>query len=139
MAWHTGWSKINRHTWSGSLLKISMFSPRFCFPLLLKLIKENEICYLCSPMGFPSDFVSFSTKLPLKRREKIRVTFFTGTMFPTPILNKNDWHFWRRKNHFFLIYFSGIFLELISTHLKNMNTILHPSMDVNDRLFNYNY
>ena len=29
-------------------------------------------------MGFPSDSVSFSTKLPSKRHEKIPVTFFTG-------------------------------------------------------------
>ena len=33
-------------------------------------------------MGFPSDLVSFSTKLPTKRHENIPVTFFTG------ILNK---------------------------------------------------
>ena len=31
-------------------------------------------------MGFPSDLVSFSTKLPSKRHEKIRVTFFTGRL-----------------------------------------------------------
>jgi len=30
-------------------------------------------------MGFPSDLVSFLTKLPSKRHEKIPVTFFTGT------------------------------------------------------------
>ena len=29
-------------------------------------------------MGFPSDLVSFLTKLPSKRHEKIRVTLFTG-------------------------------------------------------------
>ena len=29
-------------------------------------------------MGCPSDLVSFSTKLPSKRHEKIRITFFTG-------------------------------------------------------------
>jgi len=29
-------------------------------------------------MGFPSDLASFSTKLPSKSHEKIRVTFFTG-------------------------------------------------------------
>ena len=29
-------------------------------------------------MGFPSDLVSFSTKLPSKRHETIRVRFFTG-------------------------------------------------------------
>ena len=29
-------------------------------------------------IGFPSDLVSFSKKLPSKRHEKIRVTFFTG-------------------------------------------------------------
>ena len=29
-------------------------------------------------MGFPSDLVSFSTKLPAKRHEKMHVTFFTG-------------------------------------------------------------
>ena len=29
-------------------------------------------------MEFPSDLVSFSTKLPSKRQEKIPVTFFTG-------------------------------------------------------------
>ena len=32
-------------------------------------------------MGFPSDLVSFSIKLPSKRLEKIRVTFFTGETF----------------------------------------------------------
>ena len=31
-------------------------------------------------LGFPSDLVSFSTKVPLKRHEKIRVTFFAGKM-----------------------------------------------------------
>ena len=29
-------------------------------------------------MGFPSDLVSFLTKLSSKRHKKIRVTFFTG-------------------------------------------------------------
>jgi len=29
-------------------------------------------------MGFPSYLISFSTKLPSKRHEKIHVTFFTG-------------------------------------------------------------
>ena len=29
-------------------------------------------------MGLPSHLVSFPTKLPSKRHEKIRVTFFTG-------------------------------------------------------------
>ena len=32
-------------------------------------------------MGFPSDSVSFSTKLPSKRHEKIRVTFLVGIKF----------------------------------------------------------
>ena len=32
-------------------------------------------------MGFPSDLVSFPTKLPSKREEKIRVTFFTGYIY----------------------------------------------------------
>ena len=31
-------------------------------------------------MGFPSDLVPFSTKLPSKGHGKIRVTFFTGTL-----------------------------------------------------------
>ena len=30
-------------------------------------------------MGFPSDLVSFLTKLPSERHEEIRVTFFTGS------------------------------------------------------------
>ena len=41
-------------------------------------------------IGFSSDLVSFSTKLPSKRREGIRVTFFTGilllcTIFSCPL------------------------------------------------------
>ena len=34
-------------------------------------------------MEFPSDLVSFSTKLPSKTHEKIRVTFFTGNAWNT--------------------------------------------------------
>ena len=37
--------------------------------------------------GFPSELMSFSTKLPSKRYEKIPVTFFTGVAFHlTPII-----------------------------------------------------
>ena len=32
-------------------------------------------------MGFPSDLVSFLTKLPSKRHQKIHVTFFSGFFF----------------------------------------------------------
>ena len=38
----------------------------------------NSMAFAQKMMGFPSDLVSFLTKLSLKRHEKISVTFFTG-------------------------------------------------------------
>jgi len=43
-------------------------------------------------VGFPSDLLSFSIKLPSTRHEKIRVTIFTGLIFI----------FIAKKNVFFL-------------------------------------
>ena len=37
-----------------------------------------SMAFVKKMMGFPSDFVSFSTKLMAKRHGKIHVTFFTG-------------------------------------------------------------
>ena len=49
---------------------------------------------------FPSDLVSFSTKLPPKRHEKIRVTFFTG--YPFSILTST--YFWAVGEYLQLIW-----------------------------------
>ena len=44
---------------------------------------EISMAFAKKMLGFPSDLKSFSTKLPSKRHEKIRVTFFTGYVLNT--------------------------------------------------------
>ena len=59
---------FHAQTWNG-------FSTRSSHGISMAIAKKM--------MGFPSDSVSFSTKLPSKRHEKGRVTLFTGYLLNT--------------------------------------------------------
>ena len=53
-------------------------------------------------MGFPSDLISFSTKLPSKKHEKNCVTFFTGIIISYKLLFCPDIiHIYNAKETFF--------------------------------------
>ena len=81
-------------------------------------------------MGFPSDLMSFLTKLRSKRLEKIRVTFFTG-WYLSPIFNAMNlsvfhaktWHgFWTSSSQGISMTFAkkmmGLSSDLLSFSTK---------------------
>ena len=77
------WSKLapNSMTIPGHLSRFYLFSMLehdMDFGFWSSSSHGISMAFAKEMMGFPSDLVSLSTKLPSKRHEKIRVTFFTG-------------------------------------------------------------